>query len=182
MNTYLLSEFSAGRNAVVVIDEAQNLEPTVLEQLRMLSNLETARGKLLQIILVGQPELRAKLSLPGMRQLDQRIAVRFHINELSRGRRPDTSCTACRWPERMPASPSHGSALKLIYQYSGGLPRRINLLCDRALMNAFVHETHCASTAPSCGKACATWRADGKAVGARKPAHTACWDDWRWRA
>lgn len=141
LNTYLLSEFSAGRNAVVVIDEAQNLEPTVLEQLRMLSNLETARGKLLQIVLVGQPELRAKLGLPGLRQLDQRIAVRFHINELSRAEMEqyimhrlqvagaDNGITFSRY------------ALQLIYRYSGGLPRRVNLLCDRALMTAFVHET-----------------------------------------
>ncbi len=149
LNTYLLSEFSAGRNAVVVIDEAQNLEPTVLEQLRMLSNLETARGKLLQIVLVGQPELRDKLSLPGMRQLDQRIAVRFHINELSRAE------TANYIMHRLRVAGAAGSAaigngitftrhaLTLIYQYSGGLPRRINLVCDRALMNAFVHETRC---------------------------------------
>ena len=147
LNTYLLSEFSAGRNAVVVIDEAQNLEPTVLEQLRMLSNLETAGGKLLQIVLVGQPELRDKLSLPGMRQLDQRIAVRFHINELSRAE------TAHYIMHRLRVAGAPGSAaigngitftrraLTLIYQYSGGLPRRVNLLCDRALMNAFVHET-----------------------------------------
>ena len=143
LNTYLLSEFSAGRNAVVVIDEAQNLEPTVLEQLRMLSNLETTRGKLLQIILVGQPELRAKLSLPGMRQLGQRIAVRFHINELSR------SETARYVLHRLQVAGADTGitftpqALRLIYGYSTGLPRRINLLCDRALMNAFVHETHC---------------------------------------
>ena len=143
LNSYLLSEFSAGRNAVVVIDEAQNLEPTVLEQLRMLSNLETARGKLLQIVLVGQPELRDKLSLPGMRQLDQRIAVRFHINELSHAE------MAKYITHRLQVAGAGNSitftrrALTLIYQYSGGLPRRINLLCDRALMTAFVHETRC---------------------------------------
>ena len=143
LNAYLLSEFSAGRNAVVVIDEAQNLEPAVLEQLRMLSNLETARGKLLQIVLVGQPELRAKLSLPGMRQLDQRVAVRFHINELSRTE------TANYVTHRLRVAGVAGGiaftrrALTLIYQYSGGLPRRVNLLCDRALMTAYVHETRC---------------------------------------
>ena len=147
LNTFLLSEFSAGRNAVVVIDEAQNLEPTVLEQLRMLSNLETASGKLLQIVLVGQPELRDNLSLPGMRQLDQRIAVRFHINELSR------ADMAKYILHRLRVAGAGGKAttgnditltpraLALIYRYSGGLPRRVNLVCDRALMNAFVHET-----------------------------------------
>ena len=146
LNAYLLSEFSAGRNAVVVIDEAQNLEPSVLEQLRMLSNLETARGKLLQIVLVGQPELRDKLALPGMRQLDQRIAVRFHINELGRAE------VAKYILHRLQVAGDAGDlggitftrrALMRIYQYSGGLPRRINLLCDRALMTAFVHETRC---------------------------------------
>ena len=84
LNAYLLEEFAAGRNAVVVLDEAQHLEPAVLEQLRMLSNLETARGKLLQIILVGQPELHAKLATHQMRQLDQRIAVRFTMQALTR--------------------------------------------------------------------------------------------------
>ena len=143
LNTYLLSEFSAGRNAVVVIDEAQNLEPTVLEQLRMLSNLETTRGKLLQIILVGQPELRAKLSLPGMRQLDQRIAVRFHISELSRAETARYILHRLQVAGAGTGITFTPQALKLIYQYSAGLPRRINLLCDRALMNAFVHETHC---------------------------------------
>ena len=146
LNTYLLSAFSAGRNAGVVIDEAQNLEPTVLEQLRMLSNLETTRGKLLQIVLVGQPELRNKLALPDMRQLDQRIAVRFHLHEISRTEMARYIAHRLRVAG---AAASDGGitftrrALTLIYRYSSGLPRRINLLCDRALMTAFVRETHC---------------------------------------
>jgi general secretion pathway protein A len=147
LNEYLLGEFAAGRNAVVVIDEAQNLEPTVLEQLRMLSNLETERGKLLQIILVGQPELRAKLSLLQMRQLEQRIAVRFHIHELTRTETEQYithrmsvagAAHTVTWSRR---------ALRLIHQYTGGIPRRINLLCDRILMTAFVRETHRVSAA-----------------------------------
>src|SRR5262249_32774196 len=142
LNAYLLEEFAAGRNAVVVIDEAQNLEPTVLEQLRMLSNLETEGGKLLQIILVGQPELREKLVMPQMRQLEQRIAVRFHIHELTRTE------TAQYITHRMSvAGAAHTGtwsrrALTLIHKYTGGIPRRINLLCDRILMTAFVRETH----------------------------------------
>ena len=141
LNTYLLSEFGIGRNAVVIIDEAQNLEPTVLEQLRLLSNLETASGKLLQIILVGQPELQDKLSLPGMRQLEQRIAVRFHLTALSRA---DSS----RYVMHRLQVAGAGSRISftrrsmgLIYRYSGGLPRCLNLLCDRALLTAFVQET-----------------------------------------
>jgi len=142
LNAYLLEEFAAGRNAMVVIDEAQNLEPTVLEQLRMLSNLETERGKLLQIILVGQPELREKLAMPQMRQLEQRIAVRFHIHELTRTETEQYithrmsvagAAHTVTWSRR---------AMRLIHQYTGGIPRRINLLCDRILMTAFVRETH----------------------------------------
>ena len=147
LNAYLLEEFTAGRNAVVVIDEAQNLAPTVLEQLRMLSNLETERGKLLQIVLVGQPELREKLSMPQMRQLEQRIAVRFHIHELTR-----TETTQYITHRMSVAGAAHTvawsrRALRLIHQYTGGIPRRINLLCDRILMAAFVRETHRVSAA-----------------------------------
>jgi len=142
LNEYLLGEFAAGRNAVVVIDEAQNLEPTVLEQLRMLSNLETECGKLLQIILVGQPELHAKLATLQMRQLEQRIAVRFYIHELTREE------TKQYITHRMSvAGAAHTviwsrRALRLIHRHTGGIPRRINLLCDRVLMTAFVRETH----------------------------------------
>ena len=158
--TYLLGEFAAGHNAVVVIDEAQNLEPTVLEQLRMLSNLETERGKLLQIILVGQPELHAKLATPQMRQLEQRIAVRFHIHELTRTETEQYithrmsvagAAHTVSWSRR---------ALRLIHRYTGGIPRRINLLCDRILMTAFVRETHHVSTA-WCGRVCRSWPAPG---------------------
>lgn len=147
LNEYLLNEFAAGHNAVVVIDEAQNLEPTVLEQLRMLSNLETERGKLLQIILVGQPELHAKLATLQMRQLEQRIAVRFHIHELTRAETEQYithrmsvagGAHTVTWSRR---------ALRLIYHHTGGIPRRLNLLCDRVLMTAFVRETHRVSAA-----------------------------------
>ena len=147
LNEYLLSEFTAGHNAVVVIDEAQNLEPTVLEQLRMLSNLETERGKLLQIILVGQPELHAKLATLQMRQLEQRIAVRFHIHELTR-----TETEQYITHRMSVAGAAHTvtwsrHALRLIHSYTRGIPRRINLLGDRMLMTAFVRETHRISAA-----------------------------------
>ena len=141
LNTYLVGEFGLGRNAVVIIDEAQILEPTVLEQLRLLSNLETANGKLLQIVLVGQPELRDKLALPGMRQLNQRIAVRFHLTALSHA---DSSryvmhrLKVAGADSRISFTPR---AMRLIHRYSGGLPRRVNLLCDRALLTAFVQDT-----------------------------------------
>jgi general secretion pathway protein A len=142
LNAYLLDEFAAGRNAVVVIDEAQNLESTVLEQLRMLSNLETERGKLIQIILVGQPELHDKLATPQMRQLEQRIAVRSYIHELTR-----TETEQYITHRMSVAGAAHTviwsrRALRLIHHYTGGIPRRINVLCDRMLMTAFVRETH----------------------------------------
>ncbi|MEE8292362.1 MAG: AAA family ATPase, partial [Candidatus Tectomicrobia bacterium] len=140
LNQYLLHEFAAGRNAVVIIDEAQNLDYTVLEQLRMLSNLETATGKLLQVVLVGQPELRDKLSTPQMRQLDQRIAVRFHLHSLSRTE------TRQYILHRMSVAGAANSVIftprawSMIHRHCDGIPRRINLLCDRILMTAYVRD------------------------------------------
>src|SRR5919106_587465 len=141
LNRYLLSEFSAGRNAVLIIDEAQNLAPAVLEQIRMLSNLETERGKLLQIVLVGQPELRKQLARPDLRQLNQRIALRYHIDPFNRQETVDYI------NHRLVVAGSHGGvkfsrrALSAIYRLSAGVPRKINLLCDRAMLSAYVHES-----------------------------------------
>jgi general secretion pathway protein A len=139
LNQYLLAEFSAGRNAVLIIDEAQNLAPPLLEQIRMLSNLETERGKLLQIVLVGQPELRQQLARPELRQLNQRIALRYHLQPFNRQE------TADYINHRLVVAGSHGSvkfsrwALSTIYRLSDGIPRQINLLCDRAMLSAYVH-------------------------------------------
>ncbi|RMF86311.1 MAG: AAA family ATPase [Nitrospinota bacterium] len=137
LNRFLIHQFSEGKNAVLIIDEAQNLDPPVLEQIRMLSNLETDSGKLLQIVLVGQPELRDLLSRPNLRQLDQRIAVRYHLQPL------DRSDTEQYIYHRLLVAGSRGEleftqkALDRIHQYSGGIPRRINILCDRALLHAY---------------------------------------------
>jgi general secretion pathway protein A len=139
LNRYLLGEFSAGRNAVLIIDEAQNLAPPVLEQIRMLSNLETERGKLLQIVLIGQPELRQQLARPELRQLNQRIALRYHLQPFNRHE------TADYINHRLVVAGSHGGvkfsrrALAAIYRLSDGIPRKINLLCDRAMLAAYVH-------------------------------------------
>jgi len=141
LNQYLLQEFAAGHNAVVLIDEAQNLEPRVLEQLRMLSNLETERGKLVQMVLVGQPELRDKLTTPQMRQLDQRIAVRFHIHGLTRQETQQYITHRLSVAGAANAATFSRRALAMIYQQCAGIPRRINLLCDRALMTAYVRGT-----------------------------------------
>jgi general secretion pathway protein A len=139
LNQYLLTEFGAGRNAVLIIDEAQNLAPPLLEQIRMLSNLETERGKLLQIVLVGQPELRQQLARPELRQLNQRIALRYHLQPFNHQETEDYI------NHRLVVAGSHGSvkfsrwALSTIYRLSGGVPRQINLLCDRAMLSAYVH-------------------------------------------
>src|SRR5262245_49437419 len=147
LNEYLLNEFAAGHNAVVVIDEAQNLEPTVLEQLRMLSNLETERGKLLQIILVGQPELHTKLAMCQMRQLEQRIAVRFAIHALTRAETQQYIVHRLSVAGAVHTVTWSRRAVRRLHHYTGGIPRLINLVCDRVLMTAFVRETHRVSAA-----------------------------------
>ncbi len=142
LNQYLLDEFTAGRNAVVIIDETQNMDLAVLEQLRMLSNLETDDGKLLQVVLIGQPELRDKLNRREMRQLDQRIAVRYHLYALT------LQETKQYVSHRMSVAGAANSvtfsrrAWTLMHRYCGGVPRRINVLCDRILMTAYVRGTH----------------------------------------
>jgi general secretion pathway protein A len=139
LNSYLMEEFGAGRNAVLIIDEAQNLAPPVLEQIRMLSNLETEQGKLLQIVFVGQPELRQQLARPDLRQLNQRIALRYHLQPLDRQETEDYV------NHRLVVAGSHGrvqfsrGAFSVIFRLSRGIPRQINLLCDRAMLAAYVH-------------------------------------------
>jgi general secretion pathway protein A len=134
LNRFLLDENRAGRVPVLVIDEAQNLSGDVLEQIRLLSNLETATEKLIQIVLAGQPELGQVLSRPELRQLDQRIAVRYHLTPLDL---PE-SCDYVRHRLSLAGRPDGEvfapPALKLIHRISDGVPRLINILCDRALL------------------------------------------------
>ena len=141
LNRFLLTQRSAGKRVVVIIDEAQDLEPGVLEQLRLLSNLETDREKLLQIILVGQPELSDLLAQPTLAQLDQRITLRWHLGPLNA---QDTAAyvrhrisVATQSREPVFFSPK---ALQYIYRFSGGIPRVINVLCHRALLVGYTHE------------------------------------------
>jgi len=142
LHGYLIREFGAGRNAVLIIDEAQNLAPPVLEQIRMLSNLETDRGKLLQIVFVGQPELRQQLARPDLRQLNQRIALRYYLRPLNRQEAEDYV------HHRLVVAGSRGrvqfsrGAFAIIFRLSSGIPRKINLLCDRAMLAAYVHGSH----------------------------------------
>lgn len=136
INTYLLSAHARGRCTVLIIDEAQNLAIDVMEQMRLLTNLETNQRKLLQIILIGQPELATMLERQDLRQLAQRIVARYHLGPLSKpevaayvGHRLDVSGGK---RQLIPATLA-GS----LYRLSHGVPRVINVLCDRALLGAF---------------------------------------------
>jgi general secretion pathway protein A len=140
-NNFLLEEATRGNNVVLIIDEAQNIKPGMLEEIRMLSNLETDKTKLLQIVLVGQPELKNRLASPSLKQLRQRIGVRFHITPLSRQEVPEYI------NHRLRVAGSNGmihftdDAIGSIFKYSGGIPRLINVVCDKALLSAYVMET-----------------------------------------
>mgnify|MGYP001596321853 FL=1 len=140
LNRFLLSESEDGNNVVLIIDEAQNLRPQALEQVRLLSNLETEKDKLIQIVLMGQPELNRKLNLYDLRQLQQRIMVRYHITPLEKDELSEYI------NHRLNIAGSNGSinftdeALKVISDFSYGVPRLINIICDRALLAGFVAE------------------------------------------
>ncbi len=133
----LLRSNAAGRRAVLIIDEAQNLQPEVLEQLRLLTNLETSTRKLLQIILIGQPELQAMLRRRELRQVAQRIVARYHLSHLTRAEvAAYVTHRLAISGAQLPLLPS--SLVGLLYRLSGGVPRLINLICDRALLGTYV--------------------------------------------
>ena len=142
LNEFLLSLQPIGAGALLIIDEAQNLPLQTLEQIRILSNLETDKEKLLQIVLVGQPNLRDLLRSPALRQLDQRVSIRFELNPLS------IDETAAYIGHRLTVAGGGSAvtftarAISAVYRYSGGIPRLINLLCDRALLGAFAERTN----------------------------------------
>ncbi|OGX48995.1 MAG: hypothetical protein A3G88_04905 [Omnitrophica WOR_2 bacterium RIFCSPLOWO2_12_FULL_63_16] len=141
LNRFLIEQATLGNNIVLIIDEAQNLSLRVLEQIRMLSNLETDKQKLVQIVLVGQPQLRDKLDRPSLRQLQQRIGVRYHILPL------DGEEVRTYIEHRLGIAGSDGSlsftgeAFEEIYRCSNGIPRLMNLVCDRALLACYVLRT-----------------------------------------
>jgi general secretion pathway protein A len=139
LNDFLLQEHSQGRRVVVVIDEAQNLSPDALEQVRLLTNLETAKHKLLQIVLLGQPELRQLLQRQNLRQLAQRITARYHLAPLGEA---DTSAYVRHRMQVAGArrNPFKRPALRALYQRSGGVPRLINIIADRSLAGAYARE------------------------------------------
>lgn len=141
LNRFLMAKKVAGARVVVIVDEAQNLAPMVLEQLRLLSNLETETEKLLQIVLVGQPELRAILGRPDLAQLNQRITVRWHLEPLDRKETAEYVRHRLRVAGGMPATTLFtNGAHRLIYRYSGGVPRLINIVAHRALLTGFTKE------------------------------------------
>jgi general secretion pathway protein A len=142
LNQHLLAAGEAGKTVVVVLDEAQQMSVEALEQIRILSTLETATRKLLQIVLVGQPELEDKLRRHELRQLDQRIGIRCYLAPLSRkdtARYVEHRLRVAGLPGALPFS---RAALAGVHRWSGGVPRMINLLCDRALMAAFSARAH----------------------------------------
>ncbi len=142
LNHFLLEELSLGNNVVLIIDEAQNLRPALLEQIRILSNLETDKEKLLQIILVGQPELRETLSKVSLRQLRQRISIRYHLTPLS------IEETKAYIEHRLKIAGASeelkftAQSLELIFRYTKGVPRLINIICDKTLLASFVAEAY----------------------------------------
>jgi general secretion pathway protein A len=136
INAYLLEAHARGRHTVLIIDEAQNLSADVLEQLRLLTNLETNQRKLLQIILLGQPELAVMLAQPGLRQLAQRIIARYHLGPLDRQE------ISAYVQHRLGVSGAQRqlfphALMGRLYRLSGGIPRIINVLCDRALLGTY---------------------------------------------
>jgi type II secretory pathway predicted ATPase ExeA len=137
LNQFLMEQHVSGRKVLLIVDEAQNLSQKVLEEVRMLSGVETAKEKALRIILAGQPELNGKLNSPELVQLAQRVRLRFHLSALTR------SETVTYMEHRLEVAGSHGrkifadDTLSTIYRYTGGVPRLVNTLCDTAMMAAF---------------------------------------------
>ena len=140
LNSYLLTAHAVGRRTVLILDEAQNLSTEVLEQVRLLTNLETANHKLLQIILVGQPELNTLLKRNNLRQLAQRITARYHLLPLS------LKDTQAYISHRLAISGAReplftSAAMRVVYRHSSGVPRLINIICDRALLGGYVNNS-----------------------------------------
>jgi len=137
LNAHLLETHARGRRTVLIIDEAQNLDADALEQVRLLTNLETTREKLLQIVLIGQPELRSLLAREELRQLSQRITARYHLEPIQRS---ETAAYIRHRLQVCGASDAifNEAAIDLVQKLSGGVPRLINVMCDRAMLGAYV--------------------------------------------
>ncbi len=143
LNVFLLNNHRKGRKTVLLIDEAQLLRVPVLEQIRLLTNLETTTEKLLQIMLVGQPELKKLLARPALRQLSQRITARFHLEALT----PAETKAYIHHRLKIAGLPDHqrpfsDTIIREIHRFSGGIPRLINVLCERLLLGAYAQNQH----------------------------------------
>lgn len=145
LNEFLIQKTNLDHNVVLIIDEAQNFTVNQLEQVRLLSNLETEKEKLLQILLVGQPELHQKLQLPALRQLRQRIAIYFSLKPLNKqeitGYIEHRINLAIQTPYLKQKVQFTENAINSIYHFTQGSPRTINMICDRALLAGFVADT-----------------------------------------
>src|SRR5471032_220009 len=141
INGYLLESHARSQNNVLIIDEAQNLSAEVLEQLRLLTNLETSERKLLQIILIGQPELRAMLARPELEQLAQRVISRYHLGSLTPAETGAYIAHRLAVAGATAMAPFPPRLIAQVHQLTKGVPRRINLLCDRALLGAYVENS-----------------------------------------
>lgn len=140
LNAYLIDQMQLDNNVVLIIDEAQNLKPSVLEEIRMLSNLETETEKLIQIILLGQPELKQKLTLARLEQLRQRVAVYFHLSPLSRQETKEYVIHRLKIASESSREYMTDQALAMVYEFSKGVPRLINQICDSAFLTGYVKE------------------------------------------
>ena len=141
LNAYLIDQIKQDNNVVLIIDEAQNLKPNVLEEIRMLSNLETETEKLIQIILLGQPELKEKLALSRLEQLRQRVAVYFHLSPLTETETKEYVLHRLKIASGSDHQYMTEEALQLVYEFSKGVPRLINQICDNAFLTGYVNES-----------------------------------------
>ena len=140
LNMFLIEQYSSGKKVVLIVDEAQNLSKKVLEEIRMLSGIETHKEKVLRIILAGQPELRTTLESPTLKQLVQRIRLRFHLGPLDRRELQEYIAHRLKVAGRESDELFDADCYEVIYRYAGGVPRLINTLCDTALLCAFADD------------------------------------------
>jgi type II secretory pathway predicted ATPase ExeA len=141
LQNFLVERHRAGQSTVLILDEAQNLFPQTLEQIRLLSNFETTKEKILQILLVGQPELRAKLDMPELRQLNQRIAMRCSIPPLTRAGTRNYIRSRLQMAGARDLGIFSSEALDRIAEHAGGIPRVVNTLCDHCLLVGYADQT-----------------------------------------
>ncbi len=141
LNNFLIEQYAEKHNPILVIDEAQNLTPELLEEVRMLSNLETDDAKLLQIVLVGQPELKKVLARPELRQLRQRISISCHIYPITRVETEEYIFHRLEVAGNRDAVIFRNGTVESVYNFSKGIPRLINIVCDFLMLAAFVEET-----------------------------------------